>query len=231
MADGEWVLITKNNRAAGLTNGQLVRVKAIDAEGILLENGRRLSLDKPLHLRQGYTITSQTSQGHEREKMFGLLTVSASSQINAVQMLVSLSRASREARLYTDSFDVLREVAVRPGVGRSALELVEGVTQEREDAPDLQQDVSRTEGHSEVSPVRPLSLSEYERSLRERAAQKYPDPDPELAQKIERTIARKMEAYRAQEAARTREATSGEDDPTEARKRQRGQSLSHGMGL
>ena len=35
----------------------------------------------------------------------------------------------------------------------------------------------------------------------------------------------------AQEAARTREATSGEDDPTEARKRRQGRSLSHGMGL
>jgi hypothetical protein len=35
--------------------------------------------------------------------MFAFLPVSATSQINAVQMLVSLSRASREVRLYTDS--------------------------------------------------------------------------------------------------------------------------------
>ena len=186
-----------------MTNGQLVRVKAIDETGILLENGRRLDRANPLHIRQGYTITSQTSQGHEREKMFGLLTVSASSQINAVQMLVSLSRASREARLYTDSLDVLREVAVRPGVGRSALELVEGRAQGREAAPDLQQDAIRTEGHSEVSPVRALSLSEYEKSLRERAAQRYPDADPELALSIERTIQRRLQEYRAQEAARS----------------------------
>jgi len=44
--------------------------------------------------------------------MFGFLPVSATSQINAVQMLVSLSRASQEVRLYTDSTEVLKEVAI-----------------------------------------------------------------------------------------------------------------------
>jgi len=34
----------------------------------------------------------------------------ATSQINAIQMLVSLSRASQEVRLYTDSSEVLKEV-------------------------------------------------------------------------------------------------------------------------
>jgi hypothetical protein len=42
------VLITKNNRKANLTNGDLSEVKAIDQTGILLENGRRLERSKPL---------------------------------------------------------------------------------------------------------------------------------------------------------------------------------------
>jgi hypothetical protein len=67
-------------------------------------------------------MTSQASQGRENPKMFAFLPVSATSQINAVQMLVSLSRASREVRLYTDSKAVLREAAVRPGQGASAIE-------------------------------------------------------------------------------------------------------------
>jgi hypothetical protein len=41
-------------------------------------------------------------------------------------MLVSLSRASREIRLYTDSKAVLREAAIRPGQGASAIELIDG---------------------------------------------------------------------------------------------------------
>jgi hypothetical protein len=41
-------------------------------------------------------------------------------------MLVSLSRGSREIRLYTDSKAVLREAAIRPGQGASAIELIDG---------------------------------------------------------------------------------------------------------
>ena len=66
--------------------------------------------------------------------MFGFLPVSATSQINAVQMLVSLSRASQEVRLYTDSSEVLKEVAIRPGQGRSAIELMDGVAMPRNDS-------------------------------------------------------------------------------------------------
>jgi hypothetical protein len=40
-------------------------------------------------------------------------------------MLVSLSRASREVRLYTDSKAVLRAAAIRPGQGASAVELID----------------------------------------------------------------------------------------------------------
>ena len=49
-------------------------------------------------------------------------------------MLVSLSRASQEVRLYTDSSEVLKEVAIRPGQGRSAIELMDGVAMPRNDS-------------------------------------------------------------------------------------------------
>ena len=65
-------------------------------------------------------------------------------------MLVSLSRASQEVRLYTDSSEVLKEVAIRPGQGRSAVELIDGV-----EIP------TTAMGHSEKEP-------------RQELAQKYP---------------------------------------------------------
>src|SRR5271166_721155 len=60
----------------------------MDCNTITLDNGYKLDASKPLHIRQGYTMTSQASQGHEHPKMFAFLPVSATSQINAVQMLV-----------------------------------------------------------------------------------------------------------------------------------------------
>ena len=65
--------------------------------------------------------------------MFGFLPVSSTSQVNVVQMLVTLSRPTREARLYTDSREVLLEAALRPGQGMSALELIDGESKPKVD--------------------------------------------------------------------------------------------------
>ena len=118
LAAGEHLLITKNNRRANLRNGDLRQVRGIDGNTIALDYGYKLDASKPLHIRQGYTMTSQASQGHENPKMFAFLPVSATSQINAVQMLVSLSRASREVRLYTDSKAVLKKRQLGPSKER-----------------------------------------------------------------------------------------------------------------
>ena len=171
VAIGERVLITRNNRKANLANGDLLEVKAIDQTGILLENGRRLERSKPLHIRQGYTITSQTSQGHERGKMFGFLPVSATSQINAVQMLVSLSRASQEVRLYTDSTEVLKEAAIREGQGQSAVELIDGAQ----------------------LPTTPIGR--YEKALRQELARKFPSPSAAQAARLEKEIQKAVRKY------------------------------------
>jgi hypothetical protein len=54
------------------------------------------------------------------------MPVSSTSQVSVVQMLVTLSQPTREARLYTDSREVLLEAALRPGQGMSAVELLDG---------------------------------------------------------------------------------------------------------
>jgi len=58
VAVGERVLITKNNRKASLTNGDLLEVKAIDQTGILLENGRRLERSIWPPAKPGATVPS-----------------------------------------------------------------------------------------------------------------------------------------------------------------------------
>ena len=96
--------------------------------------------------------------------MFGFLPVSATSQINAVQMLVSLSRASQEVRLYTDSSEVLKEAAVRPGQGQSAVELIDGAQ------------------------MPTTAMAHYEKELRQQLVQKYPSPSSAQAARLEKEI-------------------------------------------
>jgi len=150
IAVGEHLLITKNNRRSNLRNGDMRQVQTIDGKTITLDSGYRLDASKPLHIRQGYTMTSQASQGHEKPKMFAFLPVSATSQINAVQMLVSLSRASREVRLYTDSKAVLREAAIRPGLGASAIELIDGESKPEVDLWQIGHDGDTTQKDAEL---------------------------------------------------------------------------------
>ena len=105
--------------------------------------------------------------------MFGFLPVSATNQINAVQMLVSLSRASQEVRLYTDSSEVLKEAAIRPGQGRSAVELIDGVEISKNDS----------------------ATAHHDKALRQEPAQKYPSPSSVRAARLEKEIQKAVQKY------------------------------------
>src|SRR3984893_6412037 len=124
VAAGDALLITKNSRHA--KNGDLRRVKSCNEHQIVLDNGRKLDPSKALHVRQGHTVTSQVSQSKEREKMFALALSSGLSQINATQALVSVSRAQSEARINTDSFELLEEaVMLETGHREAAIDFLD----------------------------------------------------------------------------------------------------------
>jgi hypothetical protein len=82
--------------------------------------------------------------------MFGFLPVSSTSQVNVVQMLVTLSRPTREARLYTDSREVLLEAALRPGQGMSAVELLDGESEPEVDLWQIGYNGDRTQMEAEL---------------------------------------------------------------------------------
>lgn len=87
---------------------------------------------------------------HSPVKMFGFLPVSSTSQVNVVQMLVTLSRPTREARLYTDSREVLLEAALRPGLGMSAVELIDGEPEPEMDLWQIGHNGDKTQKEAEL---------------------------------------------------------------------------------
>jgi hypothetical protein len=88
-------------------------------------------------------------------------------------MLVSLSRASQEVRLYTDSSEVLKEAAVRPGQGQSAVELIDGVEISKNDS----------------------AMGHYDKALRKEPAQKYPSPSSAQAARLQKEIQKSIPKY------------------------------------
>jgi hypothetical protein len=84
---------------------------------------------------------------------------------------LSLSRASQEVRLYTDSSEVLKEAAIRPGQGQSAVELIDGA-----------QMPTTAIGHNG-------------KALRQEPAQKFPCPSSAQATRLQKEIQKAVPKY------------------------------------
>jgi len=120
----------KANRklAAGgrVTNGELVAVKSVRADGgIELTDGRVLEKEFREFL-PGYAVTSYGSQGKTVDYvLFSDSTIKAAT--NAQQWYVTISRGRRGIRIFTPDKEQLRENVTRSGHRPLALELAPGV--------------------------------------------------------------------------------------------------------
>lgn len=130
LAAGDTIRVTQNYRSARdgyrLDNGTLCQVKAFTDKGeLVLENGRKLGADFA-HFTHGYVTTSHASQGSSVDRVLiaqGSESFPASSR---EQIYVSASRGKKQARIYTDYKEALKERIRESGERASATELLEG---------------------------------------------------------------------------------------------------------
>jgi hypothetical protein len=124
----------KANRklAAGgrVTNGELVAVKSVCADGgIELADGRVLDASFREFL-PGYAVTSYGSQGKTVDYvLFSDSTIKAAT--SAQQWYVTISRGRRGIRIFTPDKEQLRENVTRSGHRPLALDLVPGIAPRR----------------------------------------------------------------------------------------------------
>ena len=128
VAAGERLHLKANRKlAAGArtTNGELVTVKSVHADGrIELADGRVLEKGFREFL-PGYAVTSYGSQGKTVDHvLFSDSTIKAAT--NAQQWYVTISRGRRGIRIFTPDKIQLRENLVRSGHRSLALELAQG---------------------------------------------------------------------------------------------------------
>jgi len=128
IASGEKLHIKANRKLASnarVTNGELVTVESVRANGkIELTDGR--VLDKSFReFLPGYAVTSYGSQGKSVEYvLFSDSTVKAAT--NSQQWYVTISRGRRGVRIFTPDKIQLRENLVRSGHRPLAIELAGG---------------------------------------------------------------------------------------------------------
>jgi conjugative relaxase-like TrwC/TraI family protein len=128
VAEGERLHLKANRKLASgarVTNGELVTVKSVRADGrIELADGRVLEKSFREFL-PGYAVTSYGSQGKTVDHvLFSDSTVKAAT--NAQQWYVTISRGRRGIRIFTPDKTQLRENLVRSGHRPLALELAPG---------------------------------------------------------------------------------------------------------
>ena len=117
-------LLLQANAVTGrkrFVNGELVEVKAIQGDAVLLADGRVL----PAHYRtftHGYAVTSHAAQG---KTVDAVLVVASSRSLPAVhqeQFYVSISRGRECCRVFTDDADLLRSHVTHSSARLAAVE-------------------------------------------------------------------------------------------------------------
>ncbi len=128
LAVGDLVRVTANDRAHGLVNGDLARVRDIAPEGQALtlrfDDGRTVLLDgrRPLALDHGYCSTVHASQGQTCDRVLIEADVH-SLTASANTFYVAISRARYHAHIYTDDRDMLPLAMSRQNENTAALDV------------------------------------------------------------------------------------------------------------
>lgn len=121
LAPGDLVRITRNNPSLDITNGDRMRVQALEPGFIHLAPigkdgtaGRvvKLATDKPLHLEHAYAATVHSAQGLTNDRV--LVSINTKSRTTSLNLFyVAISRARHEARIYADNIKALPEAIAK----------------------------------------------------------------------------------------------------------------------
>jgi conjugative relaxase-like TrwC/TraI family protein len=129
-AQGDRIQFTSTNRELGVSNRDLGTVERIDGKQIDVkmdgEKERVVSFDpaKMRHFDHGYTVTSQSSQGLTTDRVLVNMDTTVHPElINTRFAYVSVSRASQDARIYTNDAGTLGERLNTDVTKTSALDL------------------------------------------------------------------------------------------------------------
>jgi conjugative relaxase-like TrwC/TraI family protein len=123
VAAGDKLLLQANATAAQkrFLNGELVEVKAIQGDDVLLADGRVI----PANYRtftHGYAVTSHAAQGKAADVVLVVASSRSLPAVNQEQFYVSISRGRERCQVFTDDSDLLRSHVSRSSARLAAIE-------------------------------------------------------------------------------------------------------------
>jgi ATP-dependent exoDNAse (exonuclease V) alpha subunit len=122
MAAGDKLLL-QSNWQKRFVNGELVEVRTIQGDSVVLTDGRVI----PANYRtftHGYAITSHAAQGKTVDEVLVVASSRSLPAINQQQFYVSISRGREACRVFTDDAEMLRSHVTRSSARLAAVEVV-----------------------------------------------------------------------------------------------------------
>jgi len=118
-------------KAKELTNGEIVTVREVCGENIMLEDGRKIPSDYRQFLH-GYCTSIESSQGKTVDHVFLSVDAQAAHSAGSLEgFYVAVSRGRHTCAIYTDAKEELREAIQNTRARDAATELLNGKTHEK----------------------------------------------------------------------------------------------------
>jgi ATP-dependent exoDNAse (exonuclease V) alpha subunit len=114
-------LLLQANRQKKFINGELVEVRAIQGDSILLADGRVIPVDYR-NFTHGYAVTSHAAQGKTVDEVLLVASSRSLPAINQEQFYVSISRGRERCQVFTDDSDLLRSHVTHSSARLAAVE-------------------------------------------------------------------------------------------------------------
>ena len=123
IAAGEKLLLQANAARKRFINGELVEVRAIQGDSILLVDGRVI----PQNYRSfthGYAVTSHAAQGKTVDEVLVVASARSLAAVHRQQFYVSISRGRERCQVFTDDVERLRSHVTHSSERLAAVEVV-----------------------------------------------------------------------------------------------------------
>jgi ATP-dependent exoDNAse (exonuclease V) alpha subunit len=120
---GDKLLLQANAGRKHFINGELVEVKAIQGDAIILADGRVI----PSNYRtftHGYAVTSHAAQGKTVDEVLVVVSSRSLPAINQEQFYVSISRGRERCQIFTDDAERLHSHVTHSSARLAAVEVV-----------------------------------------------------------------------------------------------------------
>ena len=116
-------LLLQSNWQKKFVNGELVEVRAIQGDSVVLADGRVIP-ENYRTFTHGYAVTSHAAQGKTVDEVLVVASSRSLPAINQQQFYVSISRGRDACRVFTDDAEMLRSHVTRSSARLAAVEVV-----------------------------------------------------------------------------------------------------------